>query len=533
MRAIIITYILMMVIAVVYIASAVGLINSSDTTQYFTAEALIHNQNVDMSVYQNAQHYFVYPDYFTHNGQIFSVRGYVGSLISIPLHVAGWGLQYFVTEKGFSDTVLTPFFKYELSIVMLYTFTSVFALIALYKTLFFVTKHQVISVVTTVATAFGTYLWKYSAFYTRQGYSVLILGLLMYYISRLTSRPDKRTRGLFFAMGGLYGLSYGIDPILFIALSLYGIFIGLCALIRRFMRRSVHAHAKPNFLIGWFTVPAVLIIMGITLGNYHFYGKPNSTYAGRVDYLYGELQEKTESFVISAPLIPVMKAALFNFGKLPPEAFSHFNGQTERVHDITSVRYAQKYDFYGLFVLSPFLLFGLFIVFFPRSMQKYFPLVSFCLIVFFLGFAGNSKIFGYWGGNQYDIRYFYPYSILLACASGLVVYEVWRLRHKKYMGVLVYLCVMYWIAAVLYSIAVGWLSVINMYEPALTGERRIWITLQTFFEEYKTHSFQDYLRATFMNRYNAWIAISLTSLFYIVKESIGLFLMRNHVKEAA
>ena len=275
MRKILILYVLTTVIALIYCASAVGLINSSDTTQYFTAEALIHNQNVDMSVYQQAQHYFVYPDYFTRNGHILSVRGYVGSLISIPLHVAGWGLHYFVTAKGFSEKILTPFFTYELSIVMLYTFMTVFALVALYKTLLLVTKNQLISVLTTLATAFGTYLWKYSAFYTRQGYSVLILGLLMYCITRLSGKSEKKRAEISCVAGVLYGLSYGIDPILFIALSLYLAAIIVCSWIQSYRKHGplISPHKR------WFALPAILLVILITLGNYHFYGTPQSTYA--------------------------------------------------------------------------------------------------------------------------------------------------------------------------------------------------------------------------------------------------------------
>lgn len=524
MKEKLILYILATCITVVYFASAVGLINSSDTPQYFTAEAFIHNGNLDMSVYKHEPHFFVYPDYFTHNSQMLNVRGYLSSLLFIPFHAISSVTHFLLTEKGFPEEVITQHFTYELSIVMFFSLLTVVGLLALYKALYILTENRLISLLTTIAAALGTYLWKYSSFYTRQGYSVGILGLLMLCLSFL-SVPSRKKNGWISSFTGLlYGVSFGIDPILFIALSIYFGLVVLVSLIKQKVIPPIRLHRRA------FILTAALVIAGIVAGNYHFYGSPQSTYADRVDFLYFQLREKTDDFVISAPIIPVMKAVLFNTGKLSPETLSHFQGQSEVIKDSTSFRYTQSYDFYGMFVLSPFLFLGCFILFFPYRVRKHAYIITFCLLVFALGIVGNAKIYGFWGGNQYDIRYFYPYAMLLALTSGLVVQEVWLLRHKKGIRMLVYAFMSYWILAIIFSIVMGWLSVIGMYKPALTGERRLWLTLHNVFDEYMKYSTREYLEAAFMNRYNAWLGAVLTTFVFLIHNFFAFIYRRTSKK---
>ena len=72
----------------------------------------------------------------------------------------------------------------------------------------------------------------------------------------------------------------------------------------------------------------------------------------------------------------------------------------------------------------------------------------------------------------------------------------------------------------------GWLGVINMYKPALTGERRIWMEIYDLKTQFFNHSFKDYLDATFMNRENFWIPIALSIMFFLIYQLV-IFLIRR------
>ena len=100
-------------ILTVFIASAMGLANSVDTPQYFTTEALIQNQNVDMLAFLNDPHFFVQPDYFYHEGQIMNVRGYTTSVLAIPFHWAAQPLQHVLNTSTFPTSIQSPNFSYE------------------------------------------------------------------------------------------------------------------------------------------------------------------------------------------------------------------------------------------------------------------------------------------------------------------------------------------------------------------------------------------------------------------------------------
>jgi hypothetical protein len=114
----------------------------------------------------------------------------------------------------------------------------------------------------------------------------------------------------------------------------------------------------------------------------------------------------------SAPLHIVLPAVLFNAGKLPSGAFTHFDTLPSAAAVFTSVQYAKINDFYGMFVLSPFLVLGFVFPLFRRDRRILF-LNGISVFLFFLNMAGNAKFYAFWGGNQYDIRYFYPFCILL------------------------------------------------------------------------------------------------------------------------
>jgi len=76
----------------------------------------------------------------------------------------------------------------------------------------------------------------------------------------------------------------------------------------------------------------------------------------------------------------------------------------------------------------------------------------------------------------------------------------------------------------------GWLGVISMYLPSLTGERRIWMDIYDFPTKLTQHSFNEYLNATFMNRENAWIAVALSIIGYVIFRTVDFVIHNFHFK---
>lgn len=506
----------------IYTASAVGIINSVDTPQYFTAEALIQHRDIDMKPFEKDPHYFVKPDFFYQGAQVLNVRGYLFSMLMIPLHAGAFLLKSLLVTQDFPTEIIVPRFTYELALTMLYTFLSATGVLMIFATIHKVTKNLLLTCAVSLGVGLGTFIWKYSSFYTRHGFSVFALGLFTLGIAYLSQSNSRQKAGIIsFGMGILHGLLFGIDQILFIAITVFCLMVAIAQLLKG----SLHFHIHKRL----YALSLTVAVLYVVLGNIYFYNSPLPSFVQKWDTLYAVLGSKTDMFVTSAPVIPVLKAALFNIGPLPHTAFIHFDKYPE-IYTLLGVSHAETIDFYGMFVISPFLLFGFLIILFPKVWKKHLPIVSFSFVVFILGMAGSAKIFGFWGGNQYDIRYFYQYSILLGVPTALVIKHIWDLRTGDYFRFLSYIAISLFILLLVYSLGMGWLGVINMYKPALTGERRIWLTLHTIYAEFHTHTANEYLDATFMNRRNAWVAAMLSSLTHLFRQFIFELLPKQHAR---
>jgi hypothetical protein len=136
-----------------------------------------------------------------------------------------------------------------------------------------------------------------------------------------------------------------------------------------------------------------------------------------------------------------------------------------------------------------------------------------------LGIAGNARVLTFWGGNQYDVRYFYPYVVLLGPPTALALGDIVAGRYRGRP-----LLVGAFGASAAYALFAGWLGVLSMFGPALTSERRILagirstpeglvlhvpVDIYNAMEVLPAYSVQALLDATFMNRANAWIAVGL------------------------
>jgi hypothetical protein len=129
-----------------------------------------------------------------------------------------------------------------------------------------------------------------------------------------------------------------------------------------------------------------------------------------------------------------------------------------------------------------------------------------------VGVGLNAKVLGFWGGNQYDVRYFYPYTILLAMPLAFSIQLIQKFAHK-WLRVIATGIVIYTIGV---SFTMGWFGDMAMYKPALTGERKIFMNEVSLKELFTTYTNEQIIAATFMNRANWQIPVGISLIGSLV-----------------
>ncbi|PIY69301.1 hypothetical protein COY90_01425 [Candidatus Roizmanbacteria bacterium CG_4_10_14_0_8_um_filter_39_9] len=504
----IVPFLLFTFIFTAYFSSSVGLINSGDTPQYFTTEALINNHNLDLRPFESDPHFFVWPDYFMINDQKLSFRGYMLSILMIPIHLLARYISPLFSYKNFATEVVVPHFKYELAVGSFFTILSASGLFFIWKSIVDITKKKYIAHIIIFITAFGSYIWKYAAYYSRHGMTVFILGLCTYSFIKMQYHDRwKHVAKLTFFL--CWAISFGIDTILFISLTVIIISIyGYKLFVRKHILFKKSSLDMLKIIPPAFSIAVILICVILNL-NAYWYNSIQSNQMPQSSFYFSNVAQKNRfKVILSAPIFPTLSTVLFNAGKINSVNFQNFDHLPDSIARANSLSYAKIYNFFGLFVISPILLFSVYALCFKRNIIENKALM-FTLLMFLLNIIGNAKYYVFWGGNQYDIRYFYPYSILLAIPLALTIKNAmastWFIK-LSFVFILGSLS--------LFSIFMGWLGVINMFKPALTGERRIWMDLYDFRTDYRLYSPTEYINATFMNRANAWISVIFCILCY-------------------
>ncbi len=488
MRRLIEPFILFTLVFTVFFSSSVGLMNSGDAPQYFTGEALLKQASPDLAPFKEDPHFFVWPDFYEDSGRVLSYRGFTTSLLSLPFHMAGRVFSPFFETLRFPAQTGTEGFPRELATVSFFTVFSAVGIMVLWKIMRESGIGRFSRTAAVLLAAFGTYIWKYSSFYSRHGVIVFLLALFLFSFWRIL-RGDKN-RFVLAAPAVISALAFGIDSILCISL--------LAAVI--LYHAVLYLGKKQRFLKPSHHITGVLVFMIIIILNGLYYGNVQSVQSLSSFQFEGIPMEKRLGVATSAPLHIVLPAVLINAGKLPSQAFSHFDTLPSAAAVFTSVEYAKIHDFYGMFVLSPFLVLGFGFPLFRRDRRILF-LNGISVFLFFLNMAGNAKFYAFWGGNQYDIRYFYPFCILLVIPFAQVVDGM--LKKGTGVRIATLLAVVF---TGIWSMFQGFLGVIGMYHPSLGGERRIMYAVRDMMR----YTREDYVNAAFMNRDNAWIAVAVT-----------------------
>lgn len=509
-----IEFLLFSIIFCVYFSSSVGLMNSGDSPQYFTTEAILKNRDINMASFWKDPHFFIWPDFFIYNNQILNMRGYMVSLFALPLHGVAYLVKDFITLDVLSNMAsVTENMPYEVAITSLFTLFSIVGIICIHAVNERITGSRTIALLTTVSLAFGTYIWKYSAFYARHGIVVFLLGLAAYSISQPWYKKGGEKWRLLFCT--VWAMSFGVDLLLFVVLSIYvALDIGYALWKKRFhFSLFLPSVFWAGFLIG------INIIINLT----HYGTFLSSSYEQNV-IMKDSLKGIPATFWFSTPLFPTIFSTLFGFGKIPNSAFVNYDNIPSKIQTFVSLSYMKQYSFYGILSISPFLLFS-FASLRNINKSKWKHLIFFCFVTFFAGIVLTTKYFGFWGGNQYDIRYFFPYVICLAPVMALGLKQLSIVFRRN-----VFPLVIVVIGSIIWSIWMGWIGMINMFRPALMGERKIWIEALTFPLRATRYTPLQYINATFPNRENVWLAIMICLFSYSIYLVFMAFFLEHKMK---
>lgn len=490
--------------------------NSADSPQFFTTEALIRHGIFDhsalsISEFADQPHYFVWPDYFVKDGQLLNLRGYMVSIFSIPLHHIASQFHPLVQTADFAPEVVHPEFSRELLITSCFTIYSVVGLFLLWLAILRLGIQKWVATMVILTLAFGTYIWKYSSLYARHGPTVATIGLA---ILAAVEYFTGKNKGRWLSVGFLaVCINFGIDSLLFITSAvMWGVMLADW-IVEKY-------RAKNHSGIRHLDIPAIVVMviavgigMSSIVGNMYWYGSLTFSQTHRAIWFEQIMPEQnsTDSLAIwfSTPLWPTMRAVLFNTGLLPNAVFENFESLPIEIAQTLSVSYAQRYLFYGLFTITPVLFLGI-VTFFLPSNKKNLLLLSWFSLFFFIGVGLNSKVLGFWAGNQYDVRYFYPYTMLLGVPLAIVIQYMVRIKGMR--GMIALLLVM---SLMLHALFMGWLGVMQMYKPALTGEQRLAIRQPLTSAVLSQKASQDLVYATAMNRRNVLIPITATVLIAV------------------
>ena len=244
--------------------------------------------------------------------------------------------------------------------------------------------------------------------------------------------------------------------------------------------------------------------------NYHWYESIIFTQSNKVEVLLNQLttQESRMSYWFSTPLYPTLYYIFWGHTPMPEIIFSNFNKMPQIYSSWQSVDWAKRHIFYGIFFVSPFLLWSLFSPLITKGSERIICLL--CLIQFFISILLTTKTLGFWGGNQYDIRYFYPYTLFLALPLAIFLDKLFTAQ-KLLIKAPIF--IMFFVS-VCFSLTMGFLGVINMYKPALTGERRIYLDIFQIGDLFTKYSSTEILDAVFLNRANWIISVLIFISFY-------------------
>ena len=506
----------------IFFISSVGISNTIDGPQYFTTEMILQNGNVNLVPAKKYAHFYSANDVSNVGNKIFSVRGYSHSIYTFPLHILARGMEPLVDTNNFPKNISgDKNFKHELLTCSIFALFSILGLFFLFKSIKNSTQLNGLAYLIIIFTAFGTYIWKYSAFYVRQGILVFIFGFTIFAFQKYFSYGKGRLL-LFFAIA-FHASLYGFDLPGFGAFILSILFVFAAYLISRYFTLKKLRGIGIEFVkilkdnITGTLIFTIVVLINILL-NYIFLN--SFTYIQTVKLFennksFGGLL----SFATGTPIFPTIWWILFGGTPLPLESLSHLVINEEFI-SLFSVRNAMKYNFFGIFFISPFLLY-MFLpsftlisdlkdntkntthTFLAKLFDKRNFTIIFCMVYSLAYFLISVKNFAFYAANSFDIRYFYPIVLFFAYLTAQSLNKLIQLGYNRKLFIFVF------IMPGFFSLIIGAIGMTNAYGPYMSEERRIWVEIYDFIKVFSLQK-NALLNALFPNRHNAFIPIIIT-----------------------
>lgn len=303
-----------------------------------------------------------------------------------------------------------------------------------------------------------------------------------------------------------WGIAYGVEILYFLSLA---VVLEIVELSRRWLlwqRKQASWAVSWGWQWGWSLAGALIVIN--TVLNYLWYGTALFSQTHRMP-LTEQAGLVGVSVWMSTPLIPTVWYVLFGSGYLPDSVFRNFQEFDPTIAKYSSLPFIKAAYFLGIFTWLPYAWFGLGV--FLRMHRKYLPLLVYCSLMFCLNVIATTKKLGFWGGNQYDVRYFYPLilfpGIFIVLGLQTVYTRFSGLRHRVFFLSL-FLLLMF------SSFRIGWVGVLNNFQPAVHGENKVTVNVMTARGILHRYTLSTPLTATFMNKRNAWIGAVVAYILF-------------------
>ncbi|MFO0703822.1 MAG: hypothetical protein U0525_03810 [Patescibacteria group bacterium] len=497
----------------IYFMSSVGIMNTMDGAQYYTTEALIQYNDVNLRPMTKYEHFFSKNDLAYDGNKILPLRGVHQSIIAMPLHFLSRFFAPYVSTNDFPISISSARdFAYELTITGLYSLFSVLGVYFVFKTLQTIGISRKMSFFTSFVLAFGTPVWKYATAYIRQGMIFLFFAFTLYVFARCLFKNNKNNILPISIWLLILPFSFGIDPIGFASVC------GAIAIFILLLIKNKKRHKLPSnpFKSKNIRISILFIVIFITSSafvlftNFYFFKSLMSTQYEKYPPFATVPKDKLLSVVFGTPIYPTIFYVLFGSSALPVEIFENTLKYPE-ISKVVSVPYAIRYEFYGIFIITPIflLIFASIYSFFKYASKKQKFMYAFSSIITIIFIIPTVMWHAFHAPNSYDLKYFYP---IFANLSILFAISLKYWPAIKTSSVFKYAFILLFILTIFF----GFIGVLNAYPSYMTGERRIWINTPFHLIRLFSTPTKTMIDAVFANRANIFVPVLLTGFAIII-----------------
>lgn len=473
-----------------YFISTVGIMNSSEGSQYNLTRSLVHDHTFQIDKYQD----WIFPDYAYQDGHYYSIRSPAESILLIPFYIFAQNIKsitrfpYNHQHPGINDDSGTE------AVSVLWSSTcGALAIVALYLLILRRTSNHYASLISTVSLGLGSLIWKYSATLMRHS-AVICFILIALYLLEVINKYKPKVMTISIVSGFLLGLAASMENMIIWLIPIFGIQI--------IMNRQL---PRMKIIFTYIIACTIPIIM-CQLINLNQFGK---IFVHPIQFAPEFPFYHNISVLSSSPLLPSVYVNAFNTKSIPRSALSPFIYTNPEVVTKLSAEWAQINQYKGIFIQSPYLFLSIFGIMYSfikiKDYRDYLVLISVVILHF-----GFSKYIVFYSPTMYDTRLFLPVVALLTIFCGY--FWKFALITKKFK----WLYLSFGAVLIMFSIFNGWKSNFTNYAPHVTGEHRndVMITLNSN-SQFMNQSYS-LINHTFPNLYNFHIVLLYFGLIWII-----------------